>query len=143
MILDTRRGRAWYSERRFFQLDRLTRLLLLFSEQWWEPPVVEFPVPVGTGCDNVFVGDVGFGLRVLDEEIPGLVPLFGLVLLLPPPPPDETSVATGPPGKTYGTLGSKIWKPHAGQTMNQWARRSHARWEYRCRGRCRSTLLGS
>lgn len=99
MILDIRWGRVW-SERRVFLLDRLSRLLLLFSIQVEEPSSVGFPVPVGTAGDATFVVDVG--LRVLDNEMLVLVPL------LLPPSEDETSVAMGPPGKTYGTLGSKI-----------------------------------
>ena len=80
------------SERRFFQFDRLSRLLLFFSEQFEEPFVAGFPVPVGTAGDITFVVDVG--LRVLDGGMLVLVPL------LPSPPEDVVNVATGPPGKT-------------------------------------------
>jgi len=98
MILDTRRGRVW-SERRVFQLDRLSTLLLFFSEQVEGSSDPGLPVPVGTGGDITFVVDVG--LRVLDDEGVVLVPSS-------PPPEDAASVATGPPGKTYSALGSKM-----------------------------------
>jgi len=98
MILDIRRGRVW-SERRFFQFDRLSRLLLFFNEQEEESLESGFPVPVGTGGDTTFVVDVG--LRVLDGEMLVLVPS-----LLPPE--DVTSLAMGPPGKTYSAPASKI-----------------------------------
>ena len=98
MILDTRRGRAWWSERRLFQNDRLSRLLLFFSEQLEEPSDPGFPVPVGTGGETFVPVDVG--LRVFEDEVLELVPSS------PPPPEDVTSLAIGPPGKTYSTLGS-------------------------------------
>jgi len=98
MILDTRRGRVW-SERRFFQLDRLTRFLSFFSEQVGESSVTGSPVPVGTAGDTGFV--VGVGLRVLDDE---------MIVLAPsslPPPEDVTNLAMGPPGKMYSAPPSK------------------------------------
>lgn len=98
MILDTRWGRVG-SERRFFKLDRLARLLLFFSEQVEGLPDPELPVPVGTAGDIPLVVDVG--LRVLDMETLELAPS------LPPPPEDVASVATGPPGNSYLALGSK------------------------------------
>jgi hypothetical protein len=98
MTLETRCGRG-ESERRFFQLDRLRRLLFLFKEQDEELLFVGFPVPVGTGGDITLVVDIG--LRVLDGKIVVLVPL-----LLPPL--EVTSVAMGPPGKTYWKPGLKI-----------------------------------
>ena len=101
MILDTRRGRVW-SERRFFRFDRLSRLLLLFREQFEEPSVAGSPVPVGTAGDITFVVDVGS--RVLDGGMLVLVPS------LSSPPEDVASVAMGPPGKTYSTLRLKTWK---------------------------------
>jgi hypothetical protein len=64
---------------------------------------------VGTAGDFVFVV-VGFGLRVLDE-------MFVLVPL-PSPPPEVTSVATGPPGKVYGALGSKTCKSQSDGSMD-------------------------
>jgi len=92
------------SERRFFQVDRLSRLLLFFSEQF-EGVVCGSLVFVGTAVDITFVVDVG--LRVLDGKMPELVPL--------PLPSlgDVTNLATGPPGKTYvapelKTSGSKM-----------------------------------
>lgn len=106
MTLDTRCGRVW-AERRAFQFDRLRRLLLFLSEQPEEPSAAGPPVPVGTAGDVTFVLDVGLGRLVL-------------VPLLLPPPEEVTSLAMGPPGKTYATLGSKIWKSLTRQTMDLW-----------------------
>jgi hypothetical protein len=95
MILETRWGRV-RSERRFFQLDRLSKFLSFFSEQVEGPSVAGSPVPVGTAGDITFVVEVG--LRVLDDDMLVLVPLSL------PPPEDATSLAMGPPGKTYLAL---------------------------------------
>jgi len=97
MTLDIRWGRVWWSERRVFQLDRLSRLRLFFSEQVEESPATGFPVPVGTAGDITF--EVAVGMRVLDDEILVLVPSSL------PPPEEVSSFAMGPPGKTYSTLG--------------------------------------
>lgn len=80
------------SKRGFFPFDRLRRVLFFFNEQDEEPLLSGFPVPVGTGGDITL--DVDVGLRVLDDGMLVLVPL----LLLPS---EATSVAMGPPGKTY------------------------------------------
>jgi hypothetical protein len=94
MILDTRRGRAW-SERWFFQLDRLSRLLFFFSEQVEGSSVAGSPVPVGTAGEVVDIG-----LRVLEGGMLEPVPSSS-------PPEDVANLAMGPPGKTYSTLGLK------------------------------------
>jgi len=92
MIRETRWGRVWWSERRLFQLDRLSRDRSFFNEQVGEPSEAGSPVPVGTAGDVTLV--VELGLRVLDDEMLVLVPLSL------PPPEDATSLAMGPPGKT-------------------------------------------
>lgn len=89
IILDTRWGRV-LSERRSFQFDRFSRLLLFFSEQCEGPSVAGSPVPEGTAGDATL--DVGVGLRVLELEL-GPSPLSS--------PDDVTNLAIGPPGKTY------------------------------------------
>jgi len=99
MTLDTRWGRVW-PELRFFWFDRLSRLLLFFSEHEEEPSDPGSPVPVGTAGDTIFVVDVG--LRVLDD---GMLVFVPLVL---PPPEDVVSVAMGPPGKVYLKPPSKM-----------------------------------
>jgi len=81
-----------WSERRLFLFDRLSRVLLLLSEQLEEPSVAGSPVPVGTAGDITLVVDVG--LRVLDGEMLVLVPSLGS------PAEDVTNLAMGPPGKT-------------------------------------------
>ena len=101
----------WWSERRLFQLDRLRRDLSFFSEQVGEPSDSGSPVPVGTGGDVTLVVEVG--LRVLDDEMLVLVPSSL------PPPEDVTSLAMGPPGKTYWELESKTWESHTDETTDQ------------------------
>jgi len=91
MILETRWGRVWWSERRLFRLDRLSRDRSFFNEQVGEPSDSGSPVPVGTAGDVTLV--VELGLRVLDDERLVLVPSSL------PPPEDVTSLAMGPPGK--------------------------------------------
>jgi len=100
MILDTWRGRVW-SERRFFQLDRLNRFLSFFSEQLGESSVTGSAVAVGTGGDTA--PEVDVGLPVPDDEMFGLAPSPSP----PPPPEDATSLAMGPPGKVYSAPESK------------------------------------